>query len=70
MKITPNILLGTHRKIAYANKKYHSGTIWIGLTKKLDSKNISGSPNKKGNNIDRLKNKKKINKFNKSLTKK
>jgi len=32
-QITPPSLLGIERKIAYANKKYHSGWIWIGVTK-------------------------------------
>jgi len=31
--ITPNNLLGILLKIAYANKKYHSGTICGGVTK-------------------------------------
>ena len=29
---TPPNLLGIERKIAYANKKYHSGWIWVGVT--------------------------------------
>jgi hypothetical protein len=41
-------LLGTARKIAYANKKYHSGTICTGIVNKSASINISGSPNLKG----------------------
>jgi hypothetical protein len=31
--ITPNNLFGIDRNIAYANKKYHSGCIWAGVTK-------------------------------------
>jgi len=41
---TPPILLGIDRKIAYANKKYHSGWIWIGVTRGLASKKFSESP--------------------------
>lgn len=33
--ITPNSLLGMLLKIAYANKKYHSGTICGGVTRGL-----------------------------------
>ena len=29
---TPPSLLGIDRKIAYANRKYHSGTMWGGVT--------------------------------------
>lgn len=29
---TPSNLLGIERSIAYAGKKYHSGTIWAGVT--------------------------------------
>lgn len=31
--ITPNNLFGIPLKIAYWAKKYHSGTIWAGVTK-------------------------------------
>jgi len=41
--ITPPNLLGTARKIAYANKKYHSGWIWIGVTKAFAGMKFSGS---------------------------
>ena len=44
--ITPPNLLGIERKIAYANKKYHSGWIWMGVTKGLAGIKLSGSPNK------------------------
>jgi hypothetical protein len=44
--ITPPILLGIARKIAYANKKYHSGWIWIGVTIGLAKIKLSGSLNK------------------------
>jgi hypothetical protein len=36
-------LFGIHRKIAYANKKYHSGLIWSGVTRKLASPQLSAS---------------------------
>ena len=31
--ITPPSLFGIERRIAYANKKYHSGWIWVGVTR-------------------------------------
>lgn len=43
--ITPPNLLGIDRKIAYANKKYHSGWIWTGVTIGLAGIKLSGSPN-------------------------
>lgn len=46
--ITPPILLGIDRKIAYANKKYHSGWIWTGVTIGFAGKKFSGSPNSRG----------------------
>jgi hypothetical protein len=42
-------LLGIDRKIAYANKKYHSGWIWIGVTKGFAGIKFSGSPKIQGN---------------------
>lgn len=42
--ITPPNLLGIDRKIAYANKKYHSGLIWIGVTIEFAIEKLSGSP--------------------------
>lgn len=42
--ITPPNLLGIERKIAYANKKYHSGLIWRGVTIELAIEKLSGSP--------------------------
>jgi hypothetical protein len=42
---TPPNLLGIDRKIAYANKKYHSGWICTGVTKGLAGIKFSGSPN-------------------------
>jgi len=43
------------RKIAYTHKKYHSGLIWIGVTRGLASKKFSGSVNILGanNTIDK-----------------
>jgi len=51
----PLILLGMERKIAYTHKKYHSGLIWIGVTRGLASKKFSGSVNILGanNTIDK-----------------
>lgn len=34
---TPPSLLGIDRKIAYANRKYHSGLIWGGVLRGLAS---------------------------------
>lgn len=47
---TPPSLLGTERKIAYANKKYHSGTIWAGVDIGLAKIKLSGSPRRFGLN--------------------
>jgi len=41
--ITPSALLGIARKTAYANKKYHSGWMCLGVTKGLASIQFSGS---------------------------
>jgi len=38
-------LLGIDRKIAYANRKYHSGWIWTGVTNGFAGIKLSGSPN-------------------------
>ena len=46
--ITPPNLLGIDRRIAYANKKYHSGWIWTGVTNGFDGMKLSGSPNING----------------------
>ena len=43
--ITPPNLFGIDRKIAYTHKKYHSGLIWIGVTKGFANKKFSGSVN-------------------------
>lgn len=45
---TPPNLLGIDRKIAYANKKYHSGWIWTGVTIGLAGVKLSGSDNING----------------------
>jgi len=46
--ITPPNFLGMERKIAYANKKYHSGWMWMGVTNGLAGLKLSGSPNWNG----------------------
>jgi hypothetical protein len=45
---TPPNLFGVARKIAYANKKYHSGWIWRGVTKGLAGMKFSESPKSHG----------------------
>lgn len=45
---TPPNLLGIERKMAYANKKYHSGWMCRGVTKGLAGIKFSGSPNSQG----------------------
>lgn len=45
---TPPNLLGIERKISYANKKYHSGWMWTGLTIGLAGIQFSGSPKTQG----------------------
>lgn len=47
--MTPPNLLGTERRIAYANRKYHSGWIWVGVIKGLAWIKFSGSPDTQGN---------------------
>lgn len=49
---TPPSFLGIDRRIAYANKKYHSGWIWIGVFNGLAGLKFSGSPIECGNIID------------------
>ena len=41
--ITPPSLLGMDRRIAYANRKYHSGWICTGVTNGLTGVKLSGS---------------------------
>jgi len=50
-EITPPSLLGIDRKIEYANKKYHSGWIWGGVTMGFASIKFSGSFRKLGNKL-------------------
>lgn len=45
---TPPSLFGIERKIAYANKKYHSGWMCNGVTKGLAGIKFSGSPKSHG----------------------
>jgi hypothetical protein len=48
--ITPPNLLGTDRRIAYIHRKYHSGLIWIGVTRGFAIRKFSGSVNRLGSN--------------------
>jgi hypothetical protein len=50
--ITPPNLLGIERKIAYANRKYHSGWIWIGVFNGLAGIKFSGSTKIKGFKVE------------------
>jgi len=50
--ITPPNFLGIERRTAYANRKYHSGWIWIGVLRGLAGLKFSGSPIIWGNIID------------------
>lgn len=45
---TPPSLFGIDRRIAYANKKYHSGLMWGGVTIGLAGVKLSGSPRRLG----------------------
>jgi len=45
---TPPSLFGIARKIAYANKKYHSGWMWVGVTSGFAGIKLSGSIREKG----------------------
>jgi hypothetical protein len=47
---TPPSLLGIDRKIAYNHRKYHSGLMWVGVTKGFATKKFSGSVNMFGLN--------------------
>lgn len=49
---TPPSLLGIERKMAYANRKYHSGLIWGGVTSGLAGVKLSGSPSRFGEKSD------------------
>lgn len=46
--MTPPSLFGIERRMAYANKKYHSGWIWIGVFRGLAGLKFSGSPIENG----------------------
>lgn len=45
---TPPSLLGIERRMAYANKKYHSGLICGGVTSGFAGMKLSGSPKRLG----------------------
>lgn len=47
---TPPSLLGIDRRMAYANRKYHSGLIWGGVASGLAGVKFSGSPRRFGEN--------------------
>lgn len=47
---TPPSLLGIERRMAYANKKYHSGLMCGGVTRGFAGVKLSGSPSKLGAN--------------------
>lgn len=49
--ITPPNLLGIDRRMAYANKKYHSGCMCGGVTNGFAGMNFSGSFSAPGNSI-------------------
>lgn len=48
MATTPPSLLGMDRKMAYNQRKYHSGWMWAGVTSGLAGMKFSGSPSKFG----------------------
>jgi hypothetical protein len=50
MAITPPNLLGIARRMAYAQRKYHSGLMWMGVIKGFAGIKFSGSPNRLGQN--------------------
>lgn len=50
---TPPSLLGIDRRMAYANRKYHSGLIWGGVTSGFAGVKFSGSPRRLGENMAR-----------------
>lgn len=52
---TPPNLLGIDRKMAYANKKYHSGLMWTGVTSELAGKKFSESPKAHGHKSEIVK---------------
>lgn len=51
---TPPSLLGIERRMAYANRKYHSGLICGGVTRGFAGVKFSGSPSRLGENRARV----------------
>lgn len=51
---TPPSLFGMDRRMAYANRKYHSGLMWAGVTRGLAGVKLSGSPRKLGEKSARV----------------
>lgn len=51
--ITPPSLFGIDRRMAYANRKYHSGLMCAGVTMELAGVKLSGSPKRLGANSAR-----------------
>lgn len=51
---TPPSLFGIERKIAYIHKKYHSGLMWIGVTRGFAIRKFSGSVNMFGSNSTKI----------------
>lgn len=47
---TPPSLFGIERRMAYTQRKYHSGLIWIGVTKGFAIRKFSGSVRRLGIN--------------------
>lgn len=41
--ITPPNLFGIERRIAYTQRKYHSGLMWTGVTRGFANRKFSGS---------------------------
>ena len=50
MATTPPSLFGIERRMAYAQRKYHSGLICTGVTNGFAGMKFSGSPNMFGQN--------------------
>lgn len=47
---TPPNLFGIDRRIAYTHRKYHSGLIWMGVTRGFAMRKFSGSASMLGIN--------------------
>jgi len=58
---TPPSLLGTERRMTYANRKYHSGLMWGGVTNGFAGVKFSGSPRRLGENKARVVSRRSIN---------